>query len=187
MDSWFEDFSFRETRAYVHSTSLCNSLANRFAGATHFELVLRRWMDSRVVFTPVPEVDATAAGMAKIQIDGRNLILALTEDKTRPVTSHDGYDEDSVMCHAVINANELLCNGGPGTFFDRLIAANKALINKSVAPGVRLIAAKVETAGFPADDTPFRLLLEGRVGTKIFKSGLWLDEMRQGEVIFYGE
>lgn len=187
MDSWFEDFPFREHRAYVHSATLCNHLAQRFPKAARFELVLRRWMDSRVVFTPLAAVDAAAAGIAKLDLGGQTLILGLNDDKTNPVTARIPYDEDGLVRDAELTDDGLFCAPGPGSFFDRLIAANKAIINRKLAPGVKLIAAKIVTQGFPADDTPFRLQLESHVGTKIFKSSLWLDDARQGEVIYYGQ
>ena len=186
MDPWFEDFPFREHRAYVHSTTLCNHLAHRFPGATRFELVLRRWMESRVVFT-LTAAKAAVAGVAKIDLGSQTLILGLDDDKAHPVTTRDSYDEDGIVRDAPLTEDGLICTGGAGTFYDRLIAANKALIARQLAPGVKLIAAKIVTPGFPADDVPFRLKLDSHVGTKIFKSGLWLGDVRQGEVVFYGE
>lgn len=187
MDSWFEDFPFREQRSYVHSASLCNHLAQRFVGASRFELVMRRWMDSRVIFTPTSAADPSAAGVAKIDLEGRTLLLSLGDDKAYPVLTRVPYDEDGLVKEAKLTEEGLLCEAGEGSFFDRLIAANKAIINRRLSPGVKLIAAKIVTTGFPADDTQFRLKLESHVGTRIFKSSLWIGDVRQGEVVYYGQ
>lgn len=186
-EEWSEDLPFRAQRNYVHSTTLCNLLATRFPKAERFELVLRRWMDCRVVFTPMAAPDPTAAGMARLDMGGETLFLGLNDDKNHPVTTREPYDEDGVVREAVLNETGLTCEAGPGTFYDRLIAANKALINRTLSPGVKLIAAKIVSPGFPADDTPFRLQLDSHVGTRIFKSGLWINERREGEVVFYGQ
>lgn len=184
---WFEDFPFRERRGYIHSTTLCNALARRFPAAQRFELVLRRWMDSRVIFTPLEAVNPALAGVAKLDFGAQKLIIGLSDDKAHPVTTRDRYDEDGIVRDAVLTEAGLTCTGGAGSFYDRLIAANKALITRKLAPGVKLIAAKIVTPGFPADDTVFRLQLDSHVGTRIFKSGIWINDIRQGEVVFYGE
>jgi hypothetical protein len=187
MDSWFEDFPFREHRAYVHSATLCNHLAQRFPTASRFELVLRRWMDSRVIFTPMQKADPAAAGIARIDLDGRTLILGLDDDKAHPVVARVPYDEDGLVQGAELTDEGLICEAGEGSFFDRMIAANKAVINRTLSPGVKLIATKIVTPGFPADDTVFRLKLDSHLGTRIFKSSLWFGDFRQGEVVYYGQ
>ena len=188
---FYADLPFRAQRDYVHSTSLCNFLSDRFPGLTRLELVLKHWMDSRVLFTPVDAVrPGEGTGYVKLQGGGHDGIYEISEDKTHPVSSRDTYDEDALVDVAALDrdAQSLTClPGAGGSFFDRLIAANKVLINGCLDPGVKLIAAKVVTPGTPPDDPPFTLQLASHAGTRIFKSRLLIDDQPQGEVIFYGQ
>lgn len=184
------DFPFRAKRGYVHSASLANHFAARCPDCQRFEIVMKNWMDSRVVFTPVDAVQPGAgSGHVKLRRDdGTDLIWEMTEDKAHPVVSREPYDEDSLVTSASVSESRITCEpGSGGSFFDRLIAANKVLINQSLDPGVKLIAAKIATDGFPDAEATFTLELVSHAGTRIFKSRLLIDGAKTGEVIFYGQ
>lgn len=184
----FFDFPFRASRTYVHSASLCNMIAAHLGPCEQFEVVLKHWMDSRLYFTPVPEVRAgSGSGYVRVRQDGVERTWEISEDKRFPVTSREPYDEDDLVAHARIEDRQLHCpEGSDGTFFDRLIAANKKLINIALDPGVKLIAARVMCRGGPANSTAFSLRIQSSIGTRIFKSRIEIDGEAFGEVIFYG-
>lgn len=183
------DFPFRAQRDYVHSASLANYVAEQAPQAERFEIVLKNWMNSRVVLTPVAVVNpGEGSGHVKLRIGGRDRIWQLSEDKAHPVTARVPYDEDALVAGHVAQDHRIACVPGQGgSFFDRLIAANKALINQSLDPGVKLIAAKIVTDGFPPADSRFTLQLASHAGTRIFKSHLLIDGVKTGEVIYYGQ
>jgi len=180
---------FREHRGYVHSASLCNCLAARFPDCTRFELVLKKWMDSRVVFTPVEAVrPGQGSGHARITHGRAEVVLELSEDKDHPVGKREPYDEDALVDPAEIEGRSFTCHPrAGGSFYDRLIAANKALINDCLNPGVKLIAAKIAIAGQPSDTAVFTIDLVSNVGTRIFKSRVSMDGSEAGEIIYYGQ
>ncbi len=188
---FYADLPFRAQRDYVHSAALCNFLSDRFPGLTRLELVLKSWMDSRVLFTLVDAVrPGEGTGYVKLQGGGHDGTYEISEDKTQPIRSREAYDEGALVDASTLDrdAQSLTClPGAGGSFFDRLIAANKVLINGCLDPGVKLIAAKVVTPGALPDDSIFTLQLASHAGTRIFKSRLLIDGQPQGEVIFYGQ
>lgn len=173
----------------MHSTSIANFWRDRAPDADSFELVLKHWMHSRLVFTPLAAgVKPEGSGHVALTEGGRRQLWEITEDRDHPVASREPYDEDAVP--KVIDHHARSCDVAAMqgfTFFDRVISGNKALINKVLNPGVKLIAAKVATRGFPADDSAITLRLSGNIGHRIFKSALFVDGAPNGEVVFYGE
>lgn len=188
-EPFYLDVSYRGGRNYVHSTSIANALATRFPDATSFELLLRKLMTHRLEFQPASDTKATAGGgHAFIVTPERNLRFEITEDHSVPVHGRDRYDEDAVPLR--FDSTQRRVDVGPVrdfTFFDRLVAANKTLINRALDPGVKLLAVKLATPGFPADDAEFAVEIDSHVGKRIFKSTIWLDGEKNGEVVFYGQ
>lgn len=185
---FYIDFPFRGSRDYVHSTSIANYFAERFPRATRFELVIKEWMDSRITFRRVDKLGSIENGYIKLGMLDSEVLLQFSQDKTYPVNCRDQYDEAGLLEDSQIEDKVLTCNSvGSGTFFDRLIAANKLLINSSFGPKVKLIASKIVTLGFPDDGVRFSVALASYVGTRIFKSIISIDGAPVGEVIFYGE
>lgn len=188
---FFVDCPFREARNYVHSTSLCNALSDKFGHCDSFDLVLKGWMTNRVCFTPVDVVRAGhGTGHVAIRQEGRKQIWELSEDPGFPVSARDSYDEDALVDPADVADGKIASRAsdtGTASFFDRLIAANKVLINTALTPGVKLIAAKVNLGGFPPRDVEFELELASHLGTRIFKTKVLVTKEILGELVFYGE
>ena len=155
--------------------------------ADRFELVLKGWMTSRVRFTPA-DTPGDGTGHVKLSHDGTTVLWRMDEDKTHPVAGRELFDEAAIPAPVDRDARQVEVGPAPGaTYFDRLIAGNKALIEEVLSPGVKLIAAKIVTRGFPPDDAPLGLALKSHAGTRIFKSTILHDDSPFGEVIFYGE
>lgn len=188
---FFADVPFRAKRDYVHSTSLCNALSDRFPGFSRLELVLKHWMDSRVLFTPVDAVrPGEGTGYLKIRHGDRDDLFELSQDSAYPVTDREPYDEDALVDADAVNVAErhLTClPGAGGSFYDRMIAANKVLITRCLNPGVRLVASKVVVHDDPDALSAFTLQLTSHAGTRIFKSRLLIEDQPMGELIFYGQ
>lgn len=186
---FFFDFPFRAHRDYVHSASICNRLAMHFKKCDRFQLVLKHWMSSRIHFTRVDAVQpGSGTGYLKIERNGFDEVWELSEDKTHPVTQHEPYDENALVVKDIVEGDRLTSRpGAGGTYFDRLIAANKVLINTNLDPKVKLIAAKVDTRGFPEANSVFTVILGSYIRTRIFKSDILIDDNKVGEVVFYGK
>ncbi len=145
-------------------------------------------MDSRVVFTPVDVLENTENGYVRVGGKGTNTLFTFAQDKAHPVQTRNDYDESSLIVCSEISDKTLTClPTGEGSFFDRLIAANKVLINTVCQPNVKLVASKITTRGFWQDNINFQLVLAGHVGTRIFKTRILVDQKYSGEVVFYGE
>lgn len=186
-DHWHVDLPFRGPRPYVHSAAICNHLRDRFGSVDRFEITFKTWMAARVVFAPVGEL-ADAKGQMRIDRGGETQRYAFTDDPAHPVEARVPYDEEGLVADAAIDGAVIaVAAGGPGSAFDRIVAANKVLINRRLDPQVKLIASKIVTTGFPADDRAFQLRLDSHLGTRIFRSALLLDGEKQGEIIFYGQ
>jgi len=187
-EGFFLDLPYRGKRDYLHSASIANSLAERFPEATGFDLVMRGWMTNRLVFSPLAEGEmAGENGQVTIDLPEGRLRFVVTEDKAHPATERGPYDEDAVPCTLIPEYKRILVGSDPDfTFFDRVIAANKKLINGILAPGVKLIAVKIATPGFPPADADLALRLKSHVGTRIFKSAIEINGVTSGEVVFYG-
>ncbi|WP_375286538.1 hypothetical protein [Sphingomonas sp.] len=187
-DRWHVDLPFRGSRTYVHSTSICNHLRERFGPVARLELVMREWMDGRVLFAPIDGMTGAKATLRLDFADGTSKRFGLTDDKAHPVTTREPFDEDGLVAGAPLEDRVITVAANlAGTFFDRLISANKALINRSLDPGVRLIASKIVIERFPLDDQAFRLRLDSHLGTRIFRSSVLLGGDKIGEVVFYGQ
>ncbi|SFH74563.1 hypothetical protein [Albimonas pacifica] len=182
------DFPFRGSRDYVHSASLCNEIDRRFPQRERLELVLRSWMRGRVAFTPLGAGErGEGAGQAKLRIGGEDRIWTLAEVPSEPGETRVPYDEDGLVAQDPVTDGRITCRPhGAGSFFDRLIAANKKLINHTLNPGVKLIAAKVVVDGAPGPDAPFTLVLASHMGVKIFKSRILIGDSPIGELVYYG-
>lgn len=188
-DRFFVDFPFRGSRTYIHSTSIVNHFLHGLGPCDGFEIMLRHWMSSRVVFTLLPEGrQPGGTGHVSVTRDGRTRLWQMDEDTDFPASARDSYDEDAppvTLDVATRSARVGACEGS--TYCDRLIAANKKLIEAALSPGVKLIAAKIRL-DVPVDDaTPIDMTLTGNVGTRIFKTGLRENGQNIGEVIFYGQ
>jgi hypothetical protein len=187
-DRWHADLPFRGARTYVHSTSICNHLRQRFGAMTRLELVMREWMDGRVRFAPLDEMTGAKATLRLDFADGTTQRYGLIDDPAHPVTTREPFDEDGLVAGAPLEDRVItVAASADGTFFDRLISANKALINRSLEPGVRLIASKIVIERFPEDDKAFQLRLDSHLGTRIFRSSVLLSGDKIGEVVFYGQ
>lgn len=187
-DRWHADLPFRGARTYVHSTSICNHLRQRFGALSRLELVMREWMGGRVLFAPLDEMTGAKATLRLDFADGTSQRYGLVDDPAHPVTAREPFDEDGLVAGAPLDGKVITVAANPeGTFFDRLISANKALINRTLEPRVRLIASKIVIERFPADDQAFQLRLESHLGTRIFRSSVLSGGDKIGEVVFYGQ
>ncbi|WP_424986180.1 hypothetical protein [Microbulbifer sp. S227A] len=183
------DCPFRESRSYVHSTSICNGLTDRFAPYDAFTLVLRNWMTNRVCFTPV-DAPRPKSGTGHVTITRGDTARTweISEDPDTPVNNRDSYDEAALATPSDVTGKIIHSIPVAGaTVFDRLIAANKVLITSKLNPGVKLIAAKVSLNRFLPNDAAFDLELASHMGTRIFKSKIQSAGTVCGELVFYGE
>ena len=149
---------------------------------------MKSWMTNRVCFTPVEAVrSGSGTGFAIVKIAGQRQIWEMSEDSEFPVTAQEPYDENALASRGDV---ENRCINSPpvsgASFFDRLIAANKMLINTTLDPQVKLIAAKISIEGFPHPQEPFSIELASHLGNRIFKSKIVTREKLRGEVVFYG-
>lgn len=187
-DRWHADLPFRGSRTYVHSTSILNHLRPRFGTATRVELVLRDWMAGRILFAPVEELPGAKGTLRLSFPDGASRRYGLLDDPAHPVTTREPFDEDGLVAGAPLHDQVMTVDvRADGTFFDRLISANKSLIQRCLDPAVRLIASKIVLDGFPPDDRPFQLRLDSHLGTRIFRSSVLVGGEKIGEVVFYGQ
>ena len=186
---FWADLPFRQNRAYVHSGSICNFWQELEPETERFELVLRQQMIHRLTFTPLEQgVVPADCGHVVLGKGERRRIWQIGEDSAHPVAERTPYDEHAIP--RSVDEQDKTCKVEPKvgyTFFDRVVAGNKALINGILNPGVKLIAAKFQTPGFPADDVDLTLKLKSHVTTRIFKSSILVDGQPFGEVIYYGE
>lgn len=188
-DRFSVDFPFRGSRTYIHSTSIVNHFLNGLGPCDGFEIMLRHWMTSRVVFTALQDGQSPGGtGHVRVLRDGRTRLWQMDEDTAFPATGRDVYDEDAppvALDVARRSAHVGACDGS--SYCDRLIAANKKLIEASLSPGVKLIAAKIRLDVPVEDTTPIEMTLTGNVGTRIFRTAIRENGQNVGEVIFYGQ
>jgi hypothetical protein len=192
---WFHDFDFRGARPYIHSASICNYLQAHFGAITDLDITFKVWMAARVVFWTggaedgtSPDGRAAKGNFRCMTPDGREVAGFFADDPDHPTLTRLPYDEDGLVSTATVEAGLLDCPPGEaGSFTDRMIAANKLLINRMLNPGVKLIAARLKLDRFPPDDSAFRLRLDSHLGTRIFKSSLLSDGQKTGEIGYYGQ
>ena len=194
-EQWFEDFSFRGTRPYVHSTSICNHLQAKFGAVTQFDMTLKLWMAARVVFWTDGEADSLPpdglspkANFSFTGEDGARVYGFMTDDPAHPTLTRQPYDEDALMADATVTDRVMTCPpGAGGTITERMVAANKQLILRVLKPGVKLIASKLSFDQFLPDDATFQMRLDSHLGTRIFKSSLLSQGQKIGEFVYYGQ
>lgn len=194
-DRWMNDFEFRGNRQYIHSASICNHLQRRFGSVKRFDINFRSWMKARVVFwTGNPPVMTSPDGLVAkgdfqfISLDGTEVRGCFSEDSVHPTLSRLPWDEDGLVFDATVVGNIIFCPAREqGSFVDRIIAANKKLINSTLNPGVKLVASRLKLDFFPPDDVEFQLRLDSHLGHRMFKSSLLIGSNKEGEVLYYGQ
>lgn len=187
-DRWHADLPFRGTRTYVQSASICNHLRQRFGPVSRFDLVMREWMAARLVFAPLDEVPAAKATLRIDRTDGLARVYGIVDDPTHPVAAREPYDEDGLVAGAPLSDRVITAAvNRDGTFFDRLISANKAVINRTLDPGVKLIATSINLDRFPSDDCEFQVRLDSSLGTRLFRSSVLIDGSKIGSLVYYGQ
>ncbi|MEO9781422.1 MAG: hypothetical protein ABJH07_17750 [Sedimentitalea sp.] len=108
----------------------------------------------------------------------------MSEDVDFPVSKHDRYEEAALAIVEDFVGEQIRSHpASNATVFDRLIAANKLLINTKLNPSVKLIAAKVDLKKFLPNDALFDLELASHMGTQIFKSNILSDGSVCGELV----
>ena len=188
---WHVDLPFRGARDYVHSTSISNYICGLEDGdwLSEFSITLRDWMTGRLYFGPEKDLPVEVkGGIVLVTKEGARFDIAFGDDPSHRVDRREPYDEAAVIAETTFSEDNRLTvpHTGEMSIFDRAIAANKHLIETALSPGVKLIASKISLNPVinPRD---FTLILSSHVGHRLFKTRIEADDVKIGDIVFYGK
>lgn len=152
-----------------------------------FAVTMKQWMNGRVHFAPKGALEFPIKGNIIVTLsDGSQRQIDFGDDPTVLISQRTPYDEDAIVRRAnVLKDRIIVPTDAPGSFFDKIIAANKKLINTIINPNVKLVASKICIKTMMRPDT-FSIQMDSHLGIRIFKSSIYDSCEKIGEVVFYG-
>jgi hypothetical protein len=135
----------------------------------------------------IPNADACAARFSGEDASGSVFDLVIVEDVQTNISGRVAYDEPRVIADSQISGSEIASwNGQGASAMERVVALNKHLIHTTVKPGKKLLFSSVVLSELIGEDAYLRVRLESRLGTRLYRSSIHVNENAVGEIIFYG-
>jgi hypothetical protein len=183
------DIAFKGERTYLQSADIFDCILQHTGARQDLKIVFRRLLSHQLEAIAADEVPDPEACPARFS--GRRgtetFDLVIVDDPTKAVNGRVPYDEPRVIADATISANTISSRAGNGaSVMERIVAMNKSLIHATVKPGKKLLFASATLKALPARDAYLMVRLDSRLGVKLFRSSIHVDEQAAGEIIFYG-
>lgn len=186
------DLQFKGDRDYLHGTDIIPALLEIVGPVTNLSVQINR-MTSHVLVAR----EVTAARVTELRRKGELSVLmsyersaggaamiAVTEDRSRKVTASRPYDEAAVVRTATRDGNSIMQDASHiGTFFERVVALNKRLLNELEGKTDWLFCG-LELTRIPAQSAPLSVTMTGSFGRGMYKSAIESDGMAVGTLVF---
>jgi hypothetical protein len=112
------------------------------------------------------------------------MTIAVTEDLSEEINSSRPYDEAAVARSAIISGNIIKQEPQTtGTFFERVVALNKVLLNQ-IEGKAEWLFGSIDLAYIPANPTSISLELIRKIGEKAYQSTIFSDDEMIGSMVF---
>lgn len=186
------DLSFKGDRDYLHGTDIIPSLLALTGPVSGLSVQIYRMTSHVLLARPVTTAELAAlrkAGSLCVLMsygrgDGDHAMIAVTEDRSRKVTTSRPYDEAAVV-QTASRCGERISQGASqvGSLFERVVALNKRLLNELEGKSDWLFCS-LELSRLPDRSVPLDIALTGTVGRGTYKSTIAADGAEVGTIVF---
>jgi hypothetical protein len=154
--------SFKGERPYITGADIIDELLARFGRGSGLSVKFYKMVASGLLARKVTNAElsdlrksgAVCATLVSTYPDGTSQTIAVLEDIAAPAGHPNPYDEAAVTSGSAI-VDSTISQGASscGTFFDRVVALNKKLLNEVVARE-KWIFVGIDMSSLPNDDVP---------------------------------
>lgn len=180
--------SFKGARSYLQSADIFNALVAETGAERDFFLKFSSMLSTPIEAVPAKEVAEPGKAPARFRALGPKGEIDVVIRPTGHGTIADRvpYDEDAVTRESVINGRSISCdNSTSATPLERMVALHKRLIHEVLKPEKKLLFTSVSLSHLPVHSN-LRIELIANLGTKLFRSAIFSNDDRLGEIVFYG-
>ncbi len=184
--------SFKGDRNYLHGTDIVPAILELSGPArdVHVQIykmtthaLTAHWIDE-VKLSELRREKRLCILMSYSDVEGKPKFVGVTEDMTTGITESRPYDEARVVQSSVQDGHMISQSDGPtGTFFERIVALNKVLLNQLEGVSPWLFTG-VELSRIPDDRTAISIELTNKIGQRLFKSSITADDEIVGSIMF---
>ena len=187
--------SYRGSRNYIHSASLCNYFFERYENIIDFEITLRDWI------LKVPSISTDPGdqdkGFVKLVTADQSIAAKYyIHESNVEVTARESFEEermDERFFHDSLQSKWCLLESNyidQFTFFDRSICGGKHLIEYIFNPQKKLILSKlsIKIPQKNIKSSKIFIKVESHLGDKLYKLSVSdKNFVKLGELIYYGK
>ena len=113
-----------------------------------------------------------------------SMTIAVTEDLSEGINSSRPYDEEAVAQFGMISGNIIKQKTHTiGTFFERVVALNKILLNQ-IEGKAQWLFGSIDLVYIPVNSTSLSLELVRKIGEKAYQSTIFSDDEMIGSMVF---
>lgn len=184
------DVPLRQHRDYLHSTNLFDFLVQRTGVQEDLSLMFRQKVTAECDAFPAAQIEH--AERCPVRFTGRKgpdaVDLVLVEREPRMALSRrEPYDEEAVAGKSRIQGAAIFSGGANGaTAIERIVALNKRLLTNLTQSQRVLVFSRLSLGCVPRNEADLEIRLESRLGYTLFRSAIFADRDRTGEIVFYG-
>jgi hypothetical protein len=184
--------SFKGDRTYLHGTDIIPSLLGLSGPVLNLSVqiykqtshtLLARWVNEE----ELRDLRSSGALCVLMSYQAHNagpLMIAVTEDLSEGVNSSRPYDEESVAQSWAMSGNVIKQeHPAAGTFFERVVALNKLLLNE-IEGKAEWLFVSINLNYIPANSTSLSLELSRKIGQKAYQSTIVSDDEVIGSMVF---
>jgi hypothetical protein len=186
------NLSFKGGRSYLHGTDIIPALLELAGPVQEFSVQIYRMTSHRLVAEVASEAEVAALRRARELCvlmtcrapGGGPVMLAVTEDRSERIGASVPYDEAAVVRTATRQDNRMTQGeSAVGSFFERVVALNKRLLNELEGKTDWLFCA-LELNAVPRASIPLTLAMEGSGGRGVYKSRITAGDTDIGTIMF---
>ena len=184
--------AFKGDRNYLHGTDIIPALLEITGPVSNLSVQIYRMTSHFLVAQHV-----TASRLAELRKSRKlcalmsyeqptcsQAVIAVTEDMSKKVMSSRPYDEAAVVQSATRSGNEIRQGASQtGTFFERVVALNKRLLNELEGEFSWLFCG-LELAQVPVQSAPLSIAMASNIGRRMYKSTIAANGTELGSIVF---
>jgi hypothetical protein len=184
--------SFKGERPYITGADIIDELLARFGRGSGLSVKFYKMVASGLLARKVTNIElsdlrksgALCATLVSTYTDGADQTIAVVEDLATPAGHPNPYDEAAVTSgSSIIEAAISQGTSSCGTFFDRVVALNKKLLNEVVARE-KWIFVGIDLSSLPNDDAPLSIRFTNAGPRGMYISSISTEGRELGKVYF---
>ena len=186
------NLSLKGMRNYLHGTDIITALFELSGRAENISVQLHRMASYPLVAKWVNEKDLNKLRMSQqlcvlmvyTDINRTRRLIAVVEEEGHQITEQRPYDEKQVTKSARITGRQIDQEvPNTGSFIDRVVALNKALLNHTEGEQLWLFV-RIDLLYAPVNPNHLSIVLTHVIGSRNYKSSISGDNKVLGNIIF---